>query len=189
MHAYCLRTVLGRSWDSIGNVAIVLSPIFPIVIRHHYTEAWEREMENHLSRWIRRRSQCLCTAFAVLSHCTVAVLSLHHCSTYAIILMHFNSKKSLQSCDACEYTAKAQPCNTTSTNAKALRMQSDITAVWDEAWWRHQMETFSALLAICVGIHRSPVNSPHKGQWRGALMFSLICVWINGWVNNHEAGD
>ena len=26
------------------------------------------------------------------------------------------------------------------------------------------------------GIHRSPVNSPHKGQWRGALMFSLICV-------------
>ena len=30
------------------------------------------------------------------------------------------------------------------------------------------------------GIHRSPVNSPHKGQWRGALMFSLICVWING---------
>ena len=36
---------------------------------------------------------------------------------------------------------------------------------------------------------RSPVNSPHKGQWRGALMFSLICVWINGWVNNREAGD
>ena len=29
---------------------------------------------------------------------------------------------------------------------------------------------------------------PHKGQWRGALMFSLICVWINGWVNNREAG-
>ena len=39
------------------------------------------------------------------------------------------------------------------------------------------------------GIHRSPENSPHKGQWRGALMFSLICVWINDWVNNREAGD
>ena len=52
------------------------------------------------------------------------------------------------------------------------------------------METFSALLAICAGrIHRSPVNTPLKGQWRGALMFSLICVWINGWVNNREAGD
>ena len=39
------------------------------------------------------------------------------------------------------------------------------------------------------GIHQSPVNSPHKGQWRGALVFSLICVWINGGVNNREAGD
>ena len=39
------------------------------------------------------------------------------------------------------------------------------------------------------GIHRSPVNSPDKGQWRGALMFSLICSWINSWVNNREAGD
>ena len=37
--------------------------------------------------------------------------------------------------------------------------------------------------------HLSPVNSPLKGQWRGALMSSMICVWINGWVNNHEAGD
>ena len=34
-----------------------------------------------------------------------------------------------------------------------------------------------------------PVNSPHKGQCRGPLVFSLICVWINGWVNNREAGD
>ena len=39
------------------------------------------------------------------------------------------------------------------------------------------------------GIHRSPVNSPHKGQWRGALMFTLICDRINSWVNNREAGD
>ena len=32
-------------------------------------------------------------------------------------------------------------------------------------------------------------RNPHKGQWRGALMFSLICVWINDWVNNCEGGD
>ena len=38
------------------------------------------------------------------------------------------------------------------------------------------------------GIHRSQVNSPHKGRWRGALMFSLICARINGWVNNREVG-
>ena len=39
------------------------------------------------------------------------------------------------------------------------------------------------------GIHRSAVNSFHRGQWRGALVFSLICDWINDWVNNGEAGD
>ena len=39
------------------------------------------------------------------------------------------------------------------------------------------------------GIHRSQVNSPHKGQWCRALMFSLICAWINDWVNNRKAGD
>ena len=39
------------------------------------------------------------------------------------------------------------------------------------------------------GIHRSPVNSPHRGQWGGALIFSFIYVWINGWVNTGETGD
>ena len=44
------------------------------------------------------------------------------------------------------------------------------------AWWRHQMKTLSALLVLCAG--NSPVTTefPHKGQWRGALMFSLICA-------------
>ena len=51
------------------------------------------------------------------------------------------------------------------------------------------METFSASLAICAGNSPVPGEFPHKGQWRGALMFSLICVWINGWVNNRKAGD
>ena len=56
-------------------------------------------------------------------------------------------------------------------------------------WWRHQMETFPRYWPFVRGIHRSPVNFPHKSQWRGVLMFSLICAWINGWVNNREAGD
>ena len=51
--------------------------------------------------------------------------------------------------------------------------------------WKH----FPRYWPFARGIHRSPVNSPHKGQWRGALMFSVICVWINVWVNNREAGD
>ena len=51
------------------------------------------------------------------------------------------------------------------------------------------MGTFFALLTLCAGNSRSPLNSPYKGKWRKALMFSLICAWINGWVNYREAGD
>ena len=52
------------------------------------------------------------------------------------------------------------------------------------------METFSALLAICAG------NSPVPGEFptqrpvtRSFDVVFFICVWINGWVNNGEAGD
>ena len=51
------------------------------------------------------------------------------------------------------------------------------------------METFSALLAICAGNSPASGEFPAQGQWRGALMFSLICVKINGWENNREDGD
>ena len=58
-------------------------------------------------------------------------------------------------------------------------------------WWRNQLEPLSALLTLCAG--NPPVTvevrSPHKGQWRGALMSSLICDWVNSWVNNREPGD
>ena len=65
-----------------------------------------------------------------------------------------------------------------------------MTTSWHgNAWWRHQMEIFSALLALCARNSPVPVNSPHKGQWRGALMFSMICAWINDWISNREAGD
>ena len=60
--------------------------------------------------------------------------------------------------------------------------------VW-ASWWRQSMETFSALLAICAG--NSPVSGefPAQSQWRGALMFSLICASVSVWENNLEAGD
>ena len=43
--------------------------------------------------------------------------------------------------------------------------------------WKH----FPRYWPFVRGIHRSPVNSPRKGKWRGALVFSLICAWTNGW--------
>ena len=56
---------------------------------------------------------------------------------------------------------------------------------YDVINWKH----FPRYWPFVRGFHRSPVNFPHKGQCRGALMFSLICTRINGWVNNGEAGD
>ena len=46
-------------------------------------------------------------------------------------------------------------------------------------WWRYQMGTFPM----------SSVDYPHKVQCRGALIFSFICAWTNGWTNNQDAGD
>ena len=46
-------------------------------------------------------------------------------------------------------------------------------------WWHHQMETFSALLALCEG---NPLVTR-------ALMYSLILAWINDWANNWDTGD
>ena len=52
--------------------------------------------------------------------------------------------------------------------------------------WKH----FPRYWPFVRVIHRWPRNSPHKGQWRGALMFSLVCAWKkNDWGNNRETGD
>ena len=51
--------------------------------------------------------------------------------------------------------------------------------------WKH----FPRYSPFVRGIHRSPVNSTHKDQWRGDLMFSLICTWTHGHANNRDAGD
>ena len=51
--------------------------------------------------------------------------------------------------------------------------------------WKH----FPHCWPFMRGIQWSTVNSPHKGQWCGALIFSLICAWMNVWVNNRDVGD
>ena len=51
--------------------------------------------------------------------------------------------------------------------------------------WKH----FPRYCPFVRGIHRPPVDSSHKGKWRGALVFSLDIAWINCWVNNGKAGD
>ena len=75
----------------------------------------------------------------------------------------------------------------TQNNGVYLHVHEVCTRFCCLSWWRHQMETISALLALYEGIHRSPVNSSHKGQWRGALIYSLICAWTNDRANHRDA--
>ena len=69
------------------------------------------------------------------------------------------------------------------------RVSSSDAIQWhghdDVIKWKH----FPRKWPFVRGINRSRWIPQHKGQWRGALMFSLICVWINGWVNNLDASD
>ena len=56
--------------------------------------------------------------------------------------------------------------------------------VYRNTWWRHQMETWSRNW-FCEG----DLQATATGQWRGALMFSLVCAWTNDWADNRDAGD
>ena len=82
--------------------------------------------------------------------------------------------------------------------------QLNAVVTYGKSWWWHTMwywgvtvchddvikwKHFPRYWPIVRGIHRSPSNSLHMGQRRGALMFFLICAWISNWVNNRKAGD
>ena len=65
------------------------------------------------------------------------------------------------------------------------RVTESILIHDDVIKWKH----FLRYWPFVRGMHRSPMNSPHKGQWHGALMFSVTSAWINDWESNREAGD
>ena len=79
----------------------------------------------------------------------------------------------------------------TSSNGNIFRVTGPLCGEFTGDRWIPRTKASGAerYWPYARGIHRWRVNSPHKGQWRGALMFSLICAWINGWVSNREAGD
>ena len=82
-------------------------------------------------------------------------------------------------------SARCQWCN--KPNYLKLWWQSLLLGLChDEAMkWKY----FPCYWPYVQGIHRSPVYSSHKGQWHGALMFSLISAWTNSWVSNRDASD
>ena len=108
--------------------------------------------------------------FSPSSHCSLDLMGWLCCKTTWLI-----------------WTLAMTPCMIKWMSAKGL--SSDYIYCHWQSWWRHQMEASSALLALCAGISPSTVNSPNKGQWRGALMFLWSAPWINGIINIREADD
>ena len=56
------------------------------------------------------------------------------------------------------------------------------------SWWRHQMETFSKLLALCAGNSLVTGEFPTQRPVTRSFDVFFICTWINHWVNSREAG-
>ena len=66
-----------------------------------------------------------------------------------------------------------------------LSVQKCVSVHNDIIEWKHSMIYWP----FVRGIHWSPVDFPHKGQWCGALIFSLICTWTIGWANIRDTSD
>ena len=90
----------------------------------------------------------------------------------------------LDTLDLCVSTHQTTPPYTTIVNHFPSLRHITEHKHEDVIKWKH----FPRYWPFVRGINRSPVNSPHKGQWCGALMFYLIYTWTNGWVNNRDAG-
>ena len=63
-----------------------------------------------------------------------------------------------------------------------------VTHIWQTTLWRHEMEIFFALLDLCEE-NPSVTGHHHKGQWRKALMFSLVCTWTYDWESTRDVAD
>ena len=100
---------------------------------------------------------------------------------------HVHSKNSVYNYLFTNYISRINPY----PQAVFCRDLHDDITIWKR--FSHMMASpngnISPLLTLWEGIHRSPMDSPHDGQWRGALMFSLTWPWTNGWANNRYGGD
>ena len=131
------------------------------------TKVWSGLLIFYINRPISQIPECICAishnAPFVTEMCTRVHISVTKWCIVGFCLMH---------CGICEIGL-----------LKRHWMNGNFT------WWRHQIKTFSALLALCAG--NSPVTGEFPAQRPVTRSFdvSLICVRINAWVNNREAGD
>ena len=86
-------------------------------------------------------------------------------------------------------------CPKQNKDQKTYRIFYEIYCTWSSRagmaylpWWRHQTETFSALLALCAGNLPVTGKFPSHRPMTWSFFFGSPPL-INGWVNNREAGD
>ena len=137
-------------------------PIRRLIVRSH--EVWKQldwfiELSHHFEIWQAPRQHCCRGAF---------LISERYCP---ILNTNFETSWGLTINCLIGYWNRAR--------INKIHLTHDDVIKW---------KYFLRYWPFVRGIHRSPVNSPRNGQWRGALMHSLIFAWINGWVNNREAG-
>ena len=87
------------------------------------------------------------------------------------------------------YQPRCYWCDSEEYDCKQICLNdNDISHCWihdDVIKWKHVRRYWPSVR----GIHRTPMDYPHKDQWREALIFSLMCGWTNGWANNRDASD
>ena len=76
---------------------------------------------------------------------------------------------------------------------KSPEIQHNVDMTFDTRYvlWRHsELQGRYSHRIMMTSSNRNIFHGESPAhQWRGALMFSMICAWISGWVNNHEADD
>ena len=148
-----------RSMSHFGSIYCCLHKQVHLTIRKHYLDRLMQERRNSIANALGLRFCCTDPSIWFLD-----VNNLGYWQRYVESIMDMNASLPLG--------------------------DGPIT---DQRWpyhddlinWKH----FPHYWPFVTGIHRSPVDSPHKGQWRRALMFFVICAWANGWANKRGAGD
>ena len=107
----------------------------------------------------------------------------------------FETREGLYIKPLCKNPGNLWPANLSQTCAHAVKVAAAAGRQTSHSWFLHhetsanqddviKWKRLPSYRPFVWGIHQSPVNSLKKGRWRGASMFSLICAWTNGWVNN-----
>ena len=153
---------ISYAWNPI---IVIIVTVYALALYHSGTSAGTVVTELYLwHTWITEKQQN--------DSALVELIVLRGIDNKAIIQTHARN-------DQAAWTILAVPSAVHSyyINITGVNKWTDICRNHDDVIkWKH----FPRIWPFVRGIHRSPVYSPYNGQWRGALVFSLICAWIKG---------